>query len=361
MDCKIVYLEPIGSGTLKSELRSDALWGAICWAIRWLNNEQILTEFIHAYAEDSTKACLISSAFPYSESFDPQSQTWRKTHFFPIPVLPPDPAQRIESEGKSPHEIKLEHRKQVKKKDKNAFISQAGFENILTGRKSSSQGGAVPEIAYRPMTHNTINRIYGGTLNVIDGANWKPNMEEDEIPKLGQLYHTDDIFLKNLTNERSGWFFLLQGDTKSYIEPALRFLEHYGIGGDRSIGKGRFRIYCPEEAFVIKTPADANALLTLSLYHPLPTELLEMQQLAGHNNFNYVLEERRGRMIWQKDGNGKLQRLDTATLFFKEGSVFPPVQSTRKIFGQNIIVGSHSTGFDIRRYGHAFMVPLKIN
>lgn len=344
MNCEVVYLEPVASGAVKSELRSDALWGAICWAIRLLEGPQALAQFIQSYEDNEAKVCLISSAFPYSESFDASGQSLGKTHFFPVPLLTEASTHRFDSEDMVPEDIKLKHRK-LNKKEKFSHVRQVRFETIINGKKESSVADAIPQIRQRPMTHNTIDRRYAGTRS---------------IDEQGQLFHTDDTFILNLPDEKAGWFFLLQGADQR-IKSALRFLEHFGIGGDRSIGKGRFKIHGPEQ-FTIETPNDANAQMTLSLYRPLPSEVVAIQASAEHANFHYALEERRGRTIWNKSTTGgKSKRRDEAALFFKEGSIFPLFENVRNICGQNPLVGQHAAGFDIFRYGHAFMLPLKIN
>lgn len=343
MICQVVYLEPIGSGAIKSDLRSDALWGAICWAIRLLEGEAKLQQFLQSYT-DAEHPCLISSAYPYSETYDEKSQEREKTHFFPMPLLAPEASTRFDAVGLSPEEIKLKYR-ELNKQETHEQLRQVRFEGVLSGRKDDIQADAIPQLIQHPMTHNTIDRRFAGTRSIDDQ---------------GQLFHTDDTFLQGLRDEKSGWFFLLQGDT-SLVSSALRFLEHFGIGGDRSTGKGRFAIQGPMD-FNLRTPASPNAQMTLSLYRPRPEEIHAIQQTATATNFNYLLEERRGRTIWKKDKEqGKSKRKDEAALYFKEGSIFPLFENSRSFCGQNPCVGQHPAGFDIYRYGHAFMLPIKIN
>ncbi|MDX2070750.1 MAG: hypothetical protein SFV55_20140 [Haliscomenobacter sp.] len=344
MTCKVVYLEPIGSGGVKSELRSDALWGAICWAIRLLEGEGALQQFIQSYLNEGSNPCLISSAYPYSEEWDKDTQSWTKTHFFPMPLLPTEASNRFKAEGMSAEAIKIKHR-ELNQDETHEQLRQVRFENVLKGRKARPEVDAIPKVIQRPMTHNTIDRRFAGTRSIDDQ---------------GQLFHTDDTYLQNLQGERSGWFFLIQGDIH-LISAALRFLEHFGIGGDRSTGKGRFIIHGPNN-FTLQTPSDANAQMTLSLYRPSPEEIQAIQQSATEKNFNYQLEERRGRTIWRKNKEqGPSKRQDEAALYFKEGSIFPLFENSRPFCGQNPCVGQHPAGFDIYRYGHAFMLPIKIN
>lgn len=347
MDCHIVYLKPVGSGTVRSDLRSDTLWGAICWAIRLIESEEALLKFIRSYEDDISQSFLLSSAFPYAESYVEESKTWEKTHFFPKSKLKNNVYKLINEVEGDVHKTKLDYRKTFKKEESH-FLRQTVFQSLLSGRseESDSVENRAPQVIIRPMTHNTINRMYGGTLT----------LNSDQ----GQLFHTDDSFLKSLKDERSGWFFLIQGNIER-ISPALRFLEHFGIGGDRSIGKGRFSIEGPYP-FSIKTPSAPNAQMTLSLYRPKESELVQILERGTNQTLNYTLEERQGKSIWKKQkGKNASQRLDKAALFFQEGSVFPIVENAQDgIFGCNLSCGTHPAGFETYRYGHAFMVPLKI-
>lgn len=65
MKSKIVYLKPRSS--YRPAMRSDTLWGAICWEMHMLYGEEKLKKFIACYASDHDRAegIYLSSAFPY--------------------------------------------------------------------------------------------------------------------------------------------------------------------------------------------------------------------------------------------------------------------------------------------------------
>ncbi len=336
MDCHIVYLKPVGAGGYKAELRSDTLWATLCWAIRSVFGETALVEVLEAYeSEDASEPFYLSSAFPYLE------EDGDKVCFFPAPLLPFRHSEPLNIEGLTPIEIKQAVREDKQRVKRQEYLTQSHFEYLISGHRDSLGPKESPVVIGSPMTHNTISRLTGSTLTI------KENEEDEEGS--GQLFHTDEFFLEG---ENTGLFFLLQGNLEKVI-PALRFLEHEGIGGDRSTGKGRFQISEPEN-FTLRTPSDPNAIMSLSLYHPTAAELA---QWPGEEKrlFNYKLEDRLGRTHLQK------QHLhDQALLFFKEGSAFPKYQSEKSTYGQNVVTGRHSAGFDIQRYGYGFMVDVKI-
>lgn len=339
MDCHIVYLKPMGAGGFKAELRSDTLWASLCWGIRSILGEAALEETLAAYDSlNDAETFFISSAFPYRE------EEGDKVCFFPKPFQPFRELTPLDIEGLTPEEIKMEVRKAKRRDKRLALLPKSQFEYLIRGNREPIGAPAFPETISRPMTHNTINRLSGSTLTI----------KENETDKegRGQLFHTDEFYLKN---EDTGLFFLLRGNLEK-VKPALRYLEHEGLAGDRSIGKGRFEISEPE-MFSISTPTDSNALMSLSLYHPAEGELANW---LGQDKrlLNYRLENRLGRVHMQK------QHLhDKAVLFFKEGSVFPLSAGHKhdnSIYGRNVITGKHSAGFDIHRYGHGFMINAKI-
>lgn len=326
MKCSIVYLDPVGAGGFRAPLRSDTLWGALCWAIRMVKDEKTLIEVLNNYAHNPDGAFYLSSAFPYETEED------GKMHFFPAPLRPANKPAEIEVNENYPEETKLDARN-AKKIDKlPEFLPKSSFEYLIKGARTSYVAKKNPVYISRPMTHNTIDRLSGSTLKLNDS---------------GQLFHTEEQYLKG---ENTGFYFLLKGNLE-YVKPALRFLEHNGIGGDRSTGKGRYKISEPED-FEVDTPTDANAVMTLSLYHPIEEELIHWKK--EHPLLNYQLEDRRGRTHLQSKYLN-----DQSLIYFKEGSVFPIINDY-PVYGKNQLIDTHTAGFKMQRYGYGFMVNVKI-
>jgi hypothetical protein len=164
------------------------------------------------------------------------------------------------------------------------------------------------------MTHNTIDRLRGGTLNVTDA----------DGNEAGQLFHAEDNWWTDPDNEtdemlpNTGLYFLADGDI-SKIEPVLHLLRHWGVGADRTAGKGVFDFIIEDFSEKIKAlepPASSsNALLNLSLFRPTKPELENLEQADGC--WQYLLERREGYV----GGHRTLHRKE-ARMYFREGSVF---------------------------------------
>ncbi|MBC7196763.1 MAG: hypothetical protein H5U39_05870, partial [Deferribacterales bacterium] len=75
---KIVYLYP--KSTFRTDLRSDTLWGILCWAIRLVYGNEELERIIKSYIERKPEF-IISSTFPFIIKDD------KKWHYLPKPNI----------------------------------------------------------------------------------------------------------------------------------------------------------------------------------------------------------------------------------------------------------------------------------
>ena len=332
---KIIYLKP--KSTFRTELCSDTLWGMICWAIRNVYGNFELEDFLQSYIENKPEF-IISSTFPYNSIEN------KRTLFFPKPII----KEKFIDQGSLPRKERIKKAEQRKKNKKIQFLDFDNYLNIISGKIQLSEvldnivngndGSKSPTLKSVSITHNTVDRLKGGSLILKDG---------------GQLFHVDEFYFdtNHDKNEKAGLFFLAKGNTDK-LEGALRYLEHIGIGGDRNIGKGYFKIKI--EDFEFEEPEKSNAVTNLSLYYPTKEELASFE---GNELFNYKLEERQGYMSFIKHKNFD----KPATMMFKEGSVFPVLNND--IYGINPIVKkkSESQAFNVYQYGIGFMIKLKID
>jgi CRISPR-associated protein Csm4 len=330
---KIVYLTPRSSH--RNTLRSDTLWGLICWGIRTVYSENSLVEFIDNY--NNEKVVKISSAFPYIQGVN------GKQHYFSKPILKPiDLNKLFDKYNFSTKEERTEQIKRIKKYKKVKFIEQSDFEKFLQGNLNEEEyflkGSWMDGIRFwnqEEVLHNTINRLTNTTSS-----------------KSGQasLYTTLEYFPNN-----SGLFFLMDGDKGEVekVEGALRFLSHIGFGGDSSIGKNSFRVTV--QNFNIDITDDAEQFISLSLYMPTQEEATQFSQYPDKSW--YDIETRKGKFgghfIKQK------RFWKDSVLMFKEGSVFPNLNKNH--YGQNKVVlnSMESKHFDVYQYGFAFNLPIK--
>jgi len=328
MQCNIVYLKP--KTTYRPAMKSDTLWAALCWGICTLHGEDFLIEFINSYGEGASKVepIYLSSAFPY----------YKRHAANPILFLPrPLKAEKDCREVPKGAEFKkaIDLMRECKLSDKESFISKASFEYLFCESNQPAGNELYRELGMtvKPMTHNTIDRLTGSTLT---------------IGNKGQLFHTEERMMETKNKkDKAGLYFLFKGNTE-LLKQVLRFWEHFGIGGDRTIGKGQFEFEL-QENIEIKEPAQPNARMALSLYHPTPDEVK-----AYDEDTSKLLQYK---TIVRQGWKGAFQK--KPALYFEEGSVIPYKHGS-EIMGNNINGGQHQYGHTITQYGYGFMLNLKM-
>lgn len=323
---KIIYLIPVGG--YSTELRSDTLWGMLCWGIRYLWGKDELKTFIQN-AADARPEFVISSAFPFKQ------HGTERIPFFPNPfVIAPDNADSETETALEAYRLrkKLKSVKWLSADDffevlKGKFTVEHLFERIQEEYRLKKQieedqqeffpsGQTVrrtpPVLEENSLTHNTIDRLQGGTLSIAD--------PDDPENKAGQLFHAEEYFWIDTHNEsvsegsNTGIFFLVQGNVDKII-PVLHLFRHLGLGADRSTGKGVFDFHIEEFYLPQPAPDEADALLNLSLYQPSEEELVQWK--ASEGCLQYMLERREGYV-----GGYRERRRKQVRHYFKEGSIF---------------------------------------
>ncbi len=146
----------------------------------------------------------ISSAFPFDNEF-----------YLPLPILP------------------------FGKKITAKFVCKEEFERLIAGEKIEVESGDMP-------------------YEVVD----LPKVSIDRATANTNVYYVSMIKFK----EKCGLYFIVEGNGKKLLKPALRFLEDEGIGGKRTWGLGRFEHEWAD--FSLKMPSNSNAFVTLSLVFP---------------------------------------------------------------------------------------------
>ena len=324
---KIVYLKPKSS--LITELRSDTLWGLIITAIAKVYPDAFIRQILESY-HDNHPFFQVSSSFPYREG--PEGFVY----YFPKPILLSD-VELTKHEEKSKM---LEELQRLKLYSNVRYVTKKVFERILSGKiqnkdlfnSESWTKTHQPEIKESQVTHNTISRKTWTTLD-INGS--------------GQLFTSREHFI----GKNFGLYFLVRGEKLEYIEAALRVLQHTGLGGDISVGKGAFTIRHAD--FTIRQPESAENFLTLSLYAPTNDELECFR--SRDSQMSYDLEFRKGyigRNIspdYEKDG----------VLMFKEGSILPLLSNEQ--YGRLVTVRKKNNilPHDIYHNGIAFHLKIK--
>jgi CRISPR-associated protein Csm4 len=297
----------------RTDLRSDTLWGLICWGIRMVYGNERLKKFLEAYKEQGQPPLLLSSAFPYVKD-----ENGGFEYFLPTPLFLPQ-AEGMRKGG-SIEERKAEatERKKLKKVK---WLPKRHFEELLAAdNKLEALRNIVKEleqaedylsvrILSEEHVHIGVNRLTGGT-KMETGVGLVFYAEEKQVVaekrRKGKVLPLE-----------AGLYFLYttsDPDIEKMMLGALQFMVHIGLGGNRSIGKGKFTML-PPEPFELQQPAQANAQVTLSLCCPTTEEVKQMQ---AHTAITaYELEVRQGKAGFlynaTKDG----------VVCLKEGSVLP--------------------------------------
>ena len=322
---KIVYLKPLGG--YATELRSDTLWGTLCWGVKHLWGNGALTQFTEAAAAGQPEF-VVSSAFPYKQ------YGTERIPFFPNPLLLPP------TQSKQDATAALENARLLKRFKAIEYVEGTDFVSILRGElraeglmerlrqqyrdrliaieekreylpSPQDRDRSAPVLEEYSMTHNTINRRRGGTLE---------RLGEDNEPA-GQLFHAGECYWSDPYSDgktpNTGIFFLVEGDA-SKLEPLLMFLRHWGFGADRSTGKGFFDASIQDFSLPEVELGQANALVNLSLWCPTEAEL---HAIDGSNGPKQYRVETRCGYVGRHDAYLRKHPVR----YFKEGSILPLV------------------------------------
>lgn len=310
---KVIKLIPISSfhigeregfwETTQVYIHSDTLFSAFCNSYLLLYGEAKLNELLNKFLDKPP--FLISSAFPF----------WNDITFFPIPLN------------------QIPELKDLKKIE---FIEKDGFEKLINGAKIDNIWQKYKTIPYKtsdgeikkPYEIYTNPRIAIGRLSSTPGENY---------------FQFSEVFYEN----EAGLFFIV--DFKEDIEKeffaVIRLMCDEGIGGDRTVGKGHFKIKKIEE---IKFEINENLKhqINLSLYLPQDDEIPDLKD--GY----YEIIERRGYIYspYCKSLRKKSVRM------FKEGSVFAKGKIGKIVDITPEIFKTHK----VYRYGLALSLPCKI-
>ncbi|NPV55577.1 MAG: type III-A CRISPR-associated RAMP protein Csm4 [Anaerolineae bacterium] len=269
-------------------LHSDTLFSALIIQLRELGEpfKDLIDAFPRACFPGVGKQAFatgnpplrMSSAFPYSGN----------VLFFPKPLLrlaaasSPEPALPF---GKSLKRIQ--------------FVSKQLYENWITGRKipegliamnTQGQSVEIKQLIQNGkvwLTPDERDRL-GTTSDFIWREEVKQRVTVDRATSSSQVFSAGVVSFA----EESGLFFLidyLDQKWRPKIERSLRVLGEGGIGGERSIGYGKFDLQEAEEISVA-APEKPNAATILSYWYPTKLEV-ETGMLAGAR---YDLVIRRG-------------------------------------------------------------------
>lgn len=305
---KIFRIQICFKSSLATPLRSDTLFGYICWIYRyWKGEEALLRDILQNY--DENPVIVVSEGLP--------------SGYFPYPVLPPMSNEQGERLFKEfyPDQSRsqfISFLSQMKKLKKTRWIELSDLEKIrdelssvslirsLVSKKMADKKGLGTDKKEKKMPslvpHNTINRLSGS------------------VEKLGGgFYHTVEIPARNAAFD----VYLmtsLNWDTET-VNDLFRRMGQWGYGKDRSLGKGRFDVQKIEKC---DFPEAGNAVLSLSYFVP---------DTAVGDGY-YDLETKYGK-LGGSYSQGAYAYPKTPVLMLRPGAVFR-VKEIKACYGKSI-------------------------
>lgn len=297
----------IGEESVQHTIRSDTLFGALCWAHRELygkdkeNLEEMLKKFKSA-GNTHDLPFFISSTFPFMKEYS----------FLPNPLSSGLKEELLEKslferviKGETPQKEEI-----GKIKEEKRFATLKGF----AAERKILEENEIP-FRYIGVQKNVQNRISKETDTYIVGG--------------------------TVFKEGCGLYFLKKGEKN--LLPELRFLGENGIGGNRSLGMGRFNV--KREEIEIDTPDEVDYQVLLSLCLPKREEI---EKILLAEKSRYILEKRVG---WV-DGTSIRQK---GFRMLKEGSVVE--MKGEELVGDFL---KASDGKEAYRYGYGMTIPIKV-
>lgn len=326
-------------------IHSDRLFSALCVAWRLLGEDlgKILAafptaRFSPAYSDqpDPPPPFLISSAFPF----------YKNTYLFPKPLLPAGGISKNDAPviGKGLKKIQY-----VSKEVFETWIAAQSLRDILLNQQQGQT--TLRESAFLQGGKVLISDREAGQDLPAKGVLWSAAIQPRST--IGRYNNRSVVYGSGRVHfvTGAGLYFLVhfnQPEWQARLEEALDFLSEDGLGGERGIGNGRFRVV-KDQSFQLKQPDEANGYLTLSMYWPAQQEVHSGQLQQAH----YMLANQRG-WITSPEGQG-IRRPNLRML--AEGSVF----KTRPL-GRLVDLtptwddGKPGTAHPVWRYGFAFPV-----
>lgn len=317
-----------GSG---ETIPSDTLFSALCWALREVEGDGWLQEWLGAF-QHGPAPLLLTSAFPWVGD----------VRFYPRPMLRL-PETLISLPWGDPS---LSAGKRLKKI---AYVSEVLFRQWMAGSKS---GDAATGARLLPGGLWVSDEEMGAT-RIAPGDRWAelvqlPRVALDRASSTSSLYQVGEVRFR----EGCGLWFAVRWREEGWREPleaALSCLGEAGIGGERSSGRGQFKWKRMPATGLEPPEPTAGRAVTLSLYHPTRQEVA-----AGLlDEAAYQLRLRRGWVV-SSAGQGRRSR---SVRMLAEGSAIGVSLEAGDLVD---VTPDGFTAHPVYRYGLAFPVAAEV-
>lgn len=314
-------LEGIGQENIEQTVRSDTLWGAI------------IQKWLLLFQDDPDQLCKeppfnLSSCFPLVKG----------RRFYPIPVGVLDNLINRAARGE------LENTKlDVKKIKKISWCAEELLLKILNGKCVDTDDITPDNVMPLPFDEKDKSNDQSSLIEQ------RPRIRTDQlkggVDGDGFFYCSDQFF-----NEASGLFFLADFSDKTarkQFESALNLLGDSGLGADRSVGRGCFKVEHKKIDF--HTDSNPTRHLLLSLYHPGKEEVEKGVMEKGKSSYGLVRR-------YGQAGSFQVNRFRRADCWMlTEGSLLP-FEPTGNIL--SVLKASEKIPHNVYRNGRAFCLPM---
>lgn len=277
-----IKIKPVAS--FCSPLQSDTFFGAFCWSYLYQYGEQALKELIYHYKNGSPDI-IFSNAFPSGT--------------LPMPAGVSELRKRHEDlcTKQERYQKYIENKNQ----ENLSYITLADFNKIINGA-----------LGYSDTVENTETKIISWRNMV--------NRETDTVENINgesNLFETEEMF-----SSEGFDVYIYSALGKELLESTLREMFRFGIGAQRSVGKGAFEVSGDLEVFEgFKIPEKPNAFVALSNFVPGKNDPVEgyFKTFVKYPKVSHVSSE--------TDSPFK-----KPLIFLKAGSLFY-TQSVKKFYG----------------------------
>ncbi len=313
---------------------SDTLFGAVCWGIKRLYGEEKLLTMLQEFSSNKP-AFVLSSAFPLL-----QNEQGTSVAFYPKPINAGLSANDIREIAKNAKEknikkVMVETITKYKRFKKAEYLSEnlfndavSGmtekqlFEAYISGKIISIKSMLLRDSEYESIFTKSESRVYKSATvqkNSIDRLTMSTGKE-------GQTFYQQEIYTSNIFNLH----FWVMTDDIEFLLPVFKYLEDKGIGGNRSTGKGRFKISIAGEK-VLPEINKSKSFVSLSRYIPSTDEI----EWESNRNFYEVFPYR---SKVESDGEFKGEDVwKSKVMYLKEGSCLE-VRDKKDFFGRTPVV-----------------------
>jgi len=359
--------------SIVSDFHSDTIFGHICWAIKYVEGENKLREFLKKY--QAQPPLILSSGFPRIE------MNGQVTEFLPKPILKP---LRLDEEEnlfnnfyKNTKKEKLAFSFALKSLKKQIYISTDALNEVKEGLSYEKlyelvfRGKLCPQ-NFIPKPSECSQNHYECPLLNPEGNIKCPkkiliskteevyhntkNRLADRVKKEGGLFSTKNIFF-NVNSEfltKIVIYIKSSFSEQNIILNSFEFISKSGFGADKSIGKGQFE-FDFEEDFNLPEATIPNAFMVLSNYYPQEGDPVE-----GHYETIVKIGKLGGDWAKYKEKNwpkDKITYFKMPINFIAPGAVFKTA-NIKSYYGR-LIPNVHIDN-RIVQYGYAMPLGMRV-